>query len=187
MPPKKKLTRETIVNAALALVKERGADYLNARELAGRLGTSTQPIFSQFATMQELKAAVLDAAYECYLAYQKEDIEKGNYPPYKASGMSYIRFAGEEKELFKLLFMRSRRNETYSPSEADDMATMVAEMMAIPLDKARRFHLSMWIFVHGVATMLATDYITFSEEMVSSLITDTFQGLKRQYDTEELT
>ena len=33
---------------------------------------------------------------------------EGKYPPYKASGMAYIRFAKEEKELFKLLFMRDR-------------------------------------------------------------------------------
>lgn len=186
MPPKKKLTREAIVNAALTLVKEHGTDALNARELARILGTSTQPIFSQFDTMQDVKAAVIAAAYRCYLAYQKEDIEQGKYPPYKATGMSYIRFAGEEKELFKLLFMRSRREESYSPNEADDMAAMVSELLTVPLDKARRFHFAMWIFVHGVATTVATDYLTFSEETVSALITDAFQGLKRQYDTEDL-
>ena len=35
----------------------------------------------------------------------------GKYPPYKASGIAYIQFAKEEKELFKLLFMRDRTGE----------------------------------------------------------------------------
>lgn len=33
-----------------------------------------------------------------------EDAAKGEYPPYKANGMGYIRFTREEKELFKILF-----------------------------------------------------------------------------------
>ncbi|MBQ7364565.1 MAG: TetR/AcrR family transcriptional regulator [Clostridia bacterium] len=185
MPPRKKITREDILSSALLLIREKGADALNARELAKTLGTSTQPIFSQFASMKEVQNAAVSAAWEHYLAYRREDMTSGRYSPYKASGMSYIRFAGEEKELFKLLFMRDRREETYTANEADDMATLVADMMAYPLDTARRFHFAMWIFVHGIATMIATDYLTLSEETVSALITDTFRGLKRQYDTEE--
>ena len=52
MPPKVKFTKEEIVKASLLLVRERGADALNARELAGRLQCSTQPFFSNFETME---------------------------------------------------------------------------------------------------------------------------------------
>ena len=38
MPPKVKVTREQIVQAALALVRESGAQALNARAVANRLG-----------------------------------------------------------------------------------------------------------------------------------------------------
>ena len=41
----------------------------------------------------------------------------GQYPPYKASGMAYIRFAREQRELFKLLFMRDRTNEEKAAGE----------------------------------------------------------------------
>ena len=40
-----------------------------------------------------------------YRQYIAEDMSSGEYPPYKASGMAYIRFADEERELFRLLFM----------------------------------------------------------------------------------
>ena len=184
MPPKKKLTKEEIIAAALFLVQEKGVAALNARELAKRLGISTQPIFTQFSSMEEVKNAVIATGYEKYLAYREEDMTSGKYPPYKASGMSYIRFAAEEKELFKLLFMRDRREERYDEGEADDMAALVADMLAFPLDTARRFHLAMWLFVHGVATMVATDYLTLSEEMISALLSDSFHGLKKQYFKE---
>lgn len=43
--------------------------------------------------------ASVTAGYHDFL---KEDMAKGEYPSYRASGMSYIRFAKEERELFKL-------------------------------------------------------------------------------------
>lgn len=185
MPPKQKLTKDEIVLAALELVRQKGADALNARELAKALGASTQPIFTHFASMKELRDAVIAKSWEYYLAMRKEDMASGRYPPYKASGMSYIRFAGEEKSLFKLLFMRDRREESYDETEADDIATTVADMMEIPLDSARRFHLSMWIYVHGIATMVSTDYFSFSEGELSSLLSDIFYALKKQYHKED--
>ena len=50
MPPKVKITKEDIINAAVSLVRENGADALNARTVASLLGCSTQPVFSNFAT-----------------------------------------------------------------------------------------------------------------------------------------
>ena len=55
MPPKVKIAKEDIVNAAVELVRQYGPQALNARELAARLCCSTQPIFSNFATMDELR------------------------------------------------------------------------------------------------------------------------------------
>ena len=35
--------------------------------------------------------------------YMQREVESGEFPAYKANGMAYIRYAKEEKELFKLL------------------------------------------------------------------------------------
>ena len=84
-------------------MRRQGAEALNARAVAGVLGCSTQPIFSNFATMEELRLAVVTEADRLCNDYIRREVEGGNYPPYKSSGMAYIRFAKEEKELFKLL------------------------------------------------------------------------------------
>ncbi len=47
--------------------------------------------------MDEVGAAVIKAAYEIYDGYIKEGMNSGKYPPYKASGMAYIRFAREKR------------------------------------------------------------------------------------------
>ena len=42
-------------------------------------------------------------------------------------------------------------------------------------------HLEMWIFFHGVASMLVTGYLNLEEEMISAALTDLYFGqLQRQ-------
>ena len=55
MPPKVKITKEDIIKTATQLVRESGEDAINARAIASALGCSTQPIFSNFATMEQLQ------------------------------------------------------------------------------------------------------------------------------------
>ena len=62
MAPKNKFTREEMVAAALRVVRRKGADALTAKALAEELGTSTQPVFTCFGTMDALKAEVSAAA-----------------------------------------------------------------------------------------------------------------------------
>ena len=114
MPPKAKITKDEITKAALELVRKEGTDAINARSVATALCCSTQPIFSNFTTMDELQGAVKKAAYEHYLALLNNEAEEGKYPKYKAFGMAYIRFAKDEPELFKLLFMCDRKDKAYT-------------------------------------------------------------------------
>ena len=99
MPPKIKTTKEEIITAAVEIVRELGAGEINARTIAARLNCSTQPVFSNFASMEELRFAVVERADELCREYMQREIASGKYPEYKASGMAYIRFAMEEKEL----------------------------------------------------------------------------------------
>ena len=64
MPPKPKFTKEEIVEAALALVSERGMEALTARDLGERLGSSARPIFTVFRSMEEVQQETRKAAME---------------------------------------------------------------------------------------------------------------------------
>ena len=66
---------------------------------------------TNFETMKELQLAVVEKADALCREYISREIERGEFPPFKASGMAYIRFAKEESELFKLLYMRNREDE----------------------------------------------------------------------------
>lgn len=187
MPPKVKTTKEDIVNTAVEIVRAQGASALNARAVAAVLGCSTQPIFSNFATMEELRVAVLGEAEALYNAYIRREVECGELPPYKASGMAYIRFAKEEKELFKLLYMRDRAGEEIPQTFQLDrqMTDIVQSSTGLDGDTMELFHLEMWVYVHGVATMFATGFLDLEWELVSKMLTDAYRGLRKQYGMEE--
>ncbi len=187
MPPKVKIRKEDIIREGIALVREGGESALNARSIAEGLGCSTQPIFSNFPSMKELFLAVHAEAVRVYEEYLEREIASGKYPPYKASGMAYIRFAGEERELFRLLYMRERRGEEL-PSEVGQfrkMEKMAHGASGIKEEYAELFHLEMWAFVHGIAVMRATGFLDLSEDLISEMITDVYKGVVKRYETEK--
>lgn len=156
MPPKTKIQREDIVSAGLAIVRKDGEASLNARQIAA------------------------DGLYQTYL---QTDMASGQYPPYKASGMAYIRFAREETALFRLLFMRDRRGERIEEDRESirPLLTLLMTNIGLTEDEAYRFHLEMWIYVHGIATMIATGYLDWQEDFVSESLTDAYAGMLQRY------
>ena len=183
MPPKVKFTREQIITAALNVTRKDGIVGLTARGLAAELGSSAKPIFGLFQNMEEVQKEVIVAANALYQSYISRGMTEGKYPPYKASGIAYIQFAKEEKELFKLLFMRDRTGEKIEENreEIRPMLNIIMKNLGISEDKACVFHLELWLYVHGIATMIATNYLDWDIEFISNALTDAFEGLKYRY------
>ena len=183
MPPKFKFTRDEITNAALNVTRKNGISGLTARALAAELGCSVKPIFGLFKNMEEVGQEVFIASDLLYQNYLREDMAKGKYSPYKASGMAYIRFAKEERELFKLLFMRDRSREKIEENQEEirPLMQLIQQNLGISEDEAYLFHLEMWLYVHGIATMIATSYLDWDDEFISRVLTDAYMGLKYRY------
>ena len=96
--------------------------------------------------------------------------------------MAYTRFAREEKELFRLLFMRDRSHESIEDKEENKpIIELIQRNLDIRKEDAYLFHLEMWIYVHGMATMLATSYLDLDEEFISRVLTDGYEGMKIRY------
>lgn len=185
MPPKVKVTKEEIINTTVELVRAGGHNAINARAIAYSLNCSTQPIFSNFESMEELEQCTILTAYNIYLNFIKNEVESGKYPKYKAFGMAYIRFAKEERELFKLLFMRDRSGEEVSlSSDFDESVKMIMEANNVSYDIAKLIHLEMWTCVHGIGTMLATSFMSLEWEIISQITSDVYHGIISKYRKE---
>ena len=186
MPPKVKITKEDIIEATVELVRVSGEQAINARAIAAALDCSTQPVFSNFATMDELRRAVIAATYERYLGFLEREAESEKYPRYKAFGMAYVRFAKQEKELFKLLFMRDRTGEETSPAlDFEESVQMIVKANGVTPEKARLMHLEIWSCVHGIGVMLATSFLSLEWELISNMLTDVYQGIRARHLSEE--
>ncbi|MBR5514758.1 MAG: TetR/AcrR family transcriptional regulator [Clostridia bacterium] len=183
MPPKVKISKEDILNKAVDMVRQKGIESINARALAKELECSTQPIFSNYKNMDELYADIICKANGIYEGFVEKQREK--YPPYKAHGMGYVCFAKEEKELFKLLYMRNRSGEYQGDKELMPIYEMLVSLLGISLENARLFHLESWVFVHGIASITASDYLDLDIELISSMITDNFEGLKHRFGVDK--
>ena len=187
MPPSVKITKEDIIETATELVRTNGEQAINARAIATALGCSTQPVFSNFATMEELRKAVINSAYNRYLSFIKNEVESEKYPQYKAFGMAYVRFAKEEKLLFQLLFMRDRTGEdtTSTSPDFEESVQIIMKANGVSYEKAMLMHLEMWACVHGIGTMLATSFLSLDFDVVSDILSDVYQGVRSRCLSEE--
>ena len=185
MPPKARITKEDIIKTTVNLVRENGTDCINARSIAAALNCSTQPIFSNFESMEDLERAVILSAYDQYLNFIKFEVESNKYPQYKSFGMAYVRFAKEEKELFKLLFMRDRTDEEpFFSSDFEESVEIIMNTNGISREKATLLHLEMWTCVHGIGTMLATSFMQLEWDIISDILSDIYHGISAKYVSE---
>jgi hypothetical protein len=151
-------------------------DKLNVRSLANMCKCSTQPIYLSFKNIDELKAELHKKIADCYETYLKNEVSCGKYPEYKARGMGYIRFAMEKPKLFKYLFMEKNDSKVSNNSLNDDMLTLIKNY-SVCRTTAERTAVEMWVVVHGIATMCATNVVDWNEETISNILTDLFKGV----------
>lgn len=161
MPAHKEFTKQDIIEAALTIVKKEGFEGLNARRLAKELHASTQPIYIEFQNMDEVKKEV------------RNEIER-----------IYQSFAKKEPELFKILFLRKREDMNDNPDDLEPIYQLLMKSQGLTYEQAQKLHLTSWIFVHGLATQMATQYIDWKEENLSSLLTLSFQGFLKEIKGE---
>lgn len=186
MPRKIQFTREEIIRAGMELARERGMDAVNARAVAQRLGASTQPLFREFASMEEIRGAVEQEAWALYGTYVHQKPESMRDTPYLATGFQYIRFAREEPELFRLLFMcdRERQGRIKDPDDEnyEFVIGVAMEKTGYSYELAKRLHGAIWIYAHGLAVMLATRYFAFTDAELLASLKEEYEALRLYYD-----
>jgi AcrR family transcriptional regulator len=93
--------RDEIIDAAFELVRINGWTGFSVTAVAKAIKSSTMPIYSQFANVRELEDAVCLKAME--LLKERMLIERSG-DRWIDQGISYVRFAEEEKFLFRILW-----------------------------------------------------------------------------------
>lgn len=181
MPTNVRITKNMILDTAFDIARSGGLEDVSNREIASRLGCSIRPIYYQFKNTDELKGE-LYAKIEKYFYTYLMDNMRDDIPPYKQVGINYIRFAREESHLFRILFM-SETNLLpmgFVTKDEDDfrkLAKFIKFSTKLSDDDIKTFHVRMWLFAHGIASLVASNTVVFSDTQIEKLLSYEFQAL----------
>jgi len=184
MPPKVKFQKEEIVTAALNVARKEGIDSVTAREVAKELGVSVGPIFTWYETMEQLKTDVFQQAKRMYREY----IEHGlaGPVPFLGVGQQYLRFAREEPELYRLLFLRRPDSVSGGAMEAlkfsQDLAReSLMRIYHMEAWMADCYFRDLWLVVFSFATLIVTDDCPYTDEEMSAVLTEVSLSVCKAY------
>lgn len=182
MPPAIKTDREAIINAVMEIIDESGWDAVSARSVSARLGISTQPIYREFADMDEVRRAAVGRGLEIFSAYVSGDALE--------SAVKYVLFASERGNLFNFLF----RGKHYEYDGLDELAhKLVSEdiidklevITELPRERVYRLHLCVWMALHGLAAISADNRVVARNDEISALVYEMTRGLSAYYRKKE--
>ena len=182
MPPHKKFSKSDIINTSLKIIENEGENALNARKLATVLGCSVQPIFHNFTSMEDLKQELYNKIYQTYENFVVEVKEKPK--AYKEMGLSYIRFAKEYPEFFKIIFMHQidlNSKSLLKDKAGKEIIEAGQKLTGFTYEEQKKFHIKVWIFTHGLACLVANKTIDLSEEEIANLLEESVREMLMGY------
>ncbi len=168
------------MNAAFEITRTEGADKITARSISKKLNCSTQPILYHFASVEEIKRAVYHRADEYHSEYIM-NMEKDCGNPMLTIGLNYIRFAMEEGHLFRFLFQSDGFSGVSMPEMMNSeglspMLSVLQQEPGVSLEEAREIFATLFIFVHGYASMFANNTLVYDEADLIRKLTKVFFG-----------
>ena len=101
--------------------------------------------------------------------------------PILGIGLNYVRFAVEEPQLFRFLF-QSGYAEEKSLLEMVDSEELVPVLEAmregagLSLRKTRNVFITVALFAHGYASIIANNHLEFDEKLISEHLERTWNG-----------
>ena len=180
MPAVRKASKDEIVDAAVEVLREGGFAAVNARSVAKKLGCSTQPIYFSFRNMEELKAALTARAIELHTRRVRDSLRahEGNDSRYSSYGMGFVKFATEERQLFRWLYLEG---EQLGPYQNDvllpEVIAVIVEEFGYSEEVARRLHQDMIYFTYGLAILANTGHLQLTEEELREAFHREFRAL----------
>lgn len=177
--PNVRFNRESVLDAALDLVRECGNDALSARAVAEQAGCSVQPIYSLFGDMEGLMRALYEHARTWVNAYNVEHAADGENL-FESNGLAHLRLAREEPQLFAFLYLSPYfgiRNlkELYASVSQPGVEECIMQLGHLSATAAHELYLNMIIYTHGLAVMLCAG-AEFSEDELADRVFTAFKA-----------
>ncbi|GAB6385006.1 TetR/AcrR family transcriptional regulator [Enterococcus cecorum] len=188
---RKVYTKDQILKAAHEVVLESGFEKFTARNVAKKMGISTQPIYLEFKNMEDLKRTLLQKIEtDLTRKFMSQPITGDLIVD---APVHYVEFALKKPKLFKALFVDPKGGGPimyeYSVEFYKELSKQSRRFGKLPKEDFELLHLEAWIVVNGLITMLLAGIITLTREelieLVQQLIEDISEGKKFKFDVSE--
>ncbi len=153
-------TKDKILDAAFALVREHGWAAVTARAIAQQLGSSTMPIYSHLTSIGEVEQELRGKARTLLREFQRS---RWTEDTLLNLAFGYIVFARDEQQLFRFLFLErpeileqgvlSEMSHLFASEFGDEGAEYAALAALTPAGHEALIQYS-WIFTHGLAVLV---------------------------------
>ncbi len=181
MPPIMKISKEMIIEAAYEIIDKQGMEFLNSRNIAKMLNCSTQPVFSRFPNMDVLKKEVFSYACSKLEKEIKDASTEGDY--FKNAYLLLTKMASEHSRIFKLIylsdyestdsFMETRLSYTTNKLIREEFVSKYG----LSQSKAENIFERLSLLVHGIATVLATTSMDYSQSQIENMVDKTLEDM----------
>ena len=188
MPPKTRITKDMIIQAAVEVARQSGHENINARTVSEQLHCSTQPVMYHFSTIDAMKRAAYAQADHLH-SESLMTIPPGR-DPILGIGLNYIRFAVEEPQLFRFLFQSgyAEENNLLEMVDSEGLAPVLAAMQegaGLSMEKSRDVFITVALFAHGYASLIANNHLEFDEKLVAEHLERAWNGAVLAAEQEE--
>ena len=181
MPTSVRITKDMILETAFQIAREKGQDGISNREIAKKMNCSIRPIYYQFKNVEELTKELYRKIENYFYEFLLNSITDEK-TAYRQTGINYIKFAKEEKNLFKILFMNESKDipSDFIFDDSDgfnNLKKIIKDTTNLNENDIESFHTKMWFFTHGIATLVASDTIELDDNQIQKLLISEFQAL----------
>lgn len=173
MPKSMTITKEIIIKTAFEMVRKEGFAVLSARNIAKKIGCSTQPIYWSYKNMDDLKAEVCQKALSHLKNTMCQYKKTGN--SFLDLGLGYIRIAHTEPALFKAFYMDNIMQIQMTDiipenKEVIELMKNTEDFEKMSDEEIKNIFFRSWMLVHGIASLVAVGMFVYNEEKILDIL-----------------
>jgi AcrR family transcriptional regulator len=179
--------REALLDAARALISERGPAGFTLAEAAKRVGVTGAAPYRHFTDRQALIAALADQGFVRFNERLGQAWEGGKPDALTAlrrQGHAYLAFVREEPGLYRAMF--GDAGQLCGPSidasavqafaELVRVASEVLRQFCAPENAARELAVQIWAITHGVADLMLAGHFTGPDQDAGQIAADVLEA-----------
>ena len=99
-----------------------------------------------------------------------------------------MKFAKDYPEFFKILFMQKTEMNSDNYEQIDHLGDKTIKIgqkfTGLSFEEQKEFHLKVWIFTHGIATLIVTGTIKLNDNEIDELIGSSVRQMLIGYKKE---